>query len=288
MREIKEKIVVFYDDDADGFGGAWAAWKRFGARAKYIPITVRGGETLIALKNKKIYFIDAIFSEAAVRRLMKDNCVVIIDHHKGRKDFLKEADAFSYDVKHSSCVLAWHYFFPKERVPKILKYVEDMDLWRFRLPKTREIIAVIDSHSHNFRKWNLIANRLESAWERKEFVKEGATIVRYEDKIINALLVSNAQLVSFEGKRVLALNTPVLHSDTGHQMAEKQPPFAVVWYRKGDYWKVSLRSVGRFDVSKIAEKFGGGGHRNAAGFTIPGNKKLPWKFLEAQSEKRKV
>jgi phosphoesterase RecJ-like protein len=33
-------------------------------------------------------------------------------------------------------------------------------------------------------------------------------------------------------------------------------------------WKVSLRSKGDVDVAKIAEHFGGGGHKNAAGFRI--------------------
>ena len=31
---------------------------------------------------------------------------------------------------------------------------------------------------------------------------------------------------------------------------------------------VSLRSVGDYDVSAIAKTFGGGGHRNAAGFEV--------------------
>ena len=35
---------------------------------------------------------------------------------------------------------------------------------------------------------------------------------------------------------------------------------------KGDTVSVSLRSKGNYDVAKIAEKFGGGGHRNASGF----------------------
>ena len=32
---------------------------------------------------------------------------------------------------------------------------------------------------------------------------------------------------------------------------------------------VSLYSVGEHDVSAIAAEFGGGGHRNAAGFSVP-------------------
>jgi phosphoesterase RecJ-like protein len=33
---------------------------------------------------------------------------------------------------------------------------------------------------------------------------------------------------------------------------------------------VSFRSKGRVDVSAVAARFGGGGHRNAAGCTVPG------------------
>jgi phosphoesterase RecJ-like protein len=34
--------------------------------------------------------------------------------------------------------------------------------------------------------------------------------------------------------------------------------------------KVSLRGKGDVDVQRIAARFGGGGHPNAAGFTVPG------------------
>ena len=39
----------------------------------------------------------------------------------------------------------------------------------------------------------------------------------------------------------------------------------VFFVKEGDVVKVSLRSKGRFDVEKIAAKFGGGGHKKAAG-----------------------
>jgi len=37
-----------------------------------------------------------------------------------------------------------------------------------------------------------------------------------------------------------------------------------------DAFRVSFRSKGRVDVSAVAARFGGGGHRNAAGCTVPG------------------
>ena len=41
--------------------------------------------------------------------------------------------------------------------------------------------------------------------------------------------------------------------------------------RKDGTAKVSLRSGGKVDVSEIAIKFGGGGHKRAAGYTMLGN-----------------
>ncbi|MFB6350553.1 MAG: bifunctional oligoribonuclease/PAP phosphatase NrnA, partial [Bradymonadaceae bacterium] len=35
-------------------------------------------------------------------------------------------------------------------------------------------------------------------------------------------------------------------------------------------WKVTFRSVGNVDVSELASRFGGGGHRNAAGCVVDG------------------
>jgi phosphoesterase RecJ-like protein len=39
---------------------------------------------------------------------------------------------------------------------------------------------------------------------------------------------------------------------------------------EGDVFRVSFRSKGRVDVSAVAARFGGGGHRNASGCTVPG------------------
>lgn len=38
-----------------------------------------------------------------------------------------------------------------------------------------------------------------------------------------------------------------------------------------DQWKISLRSSGTYDVQRVAESYGGGGHRNAAGCLLEGD-----------------
>ncbi len=59
-----------------------------------------------------------------------------------------------------------------------------------------------------------------------------------------------------------------------------------VSYREegGGVFRVSFRSKGRVDVSSVAARFGGGGHRNAAGCTVPGTlPEVKRKILEALS-----
>ena len=48
---------------------------------------------------------------------------------------------------------------------------------------------------------------------------------------------------------------------------------SVVFFKQGDsgQYRVSLRSKGDIDVGKVARSFGGGGHKNAAGFTLTGS-----------------
>jgi bifunctional oligoribonuclease and PAP phosphatase NrnA len=46
---------------------------------------------------------------------------------------------------------------------------------------------------------------------------------------------------------------------------------ALIRQREDGSHKISLRSRGEVDVEKIARHHGGGGHRNAAGFTMPGD-----------------
>ena len=97
--------------------------------------------------------------------------------------------------------------------------------------------------------------------------------------------IENAQVVEFEGHKCLAVNSPLLHSDIGNKLSKLMPPFGIVWSEKADVKAFSLRSNGKFDVSKLAQKYGGGGHKAAAGFAIDLGKKLPWKYIKPFEEK---
>ncbi len=273
-----KNIVVIYHNDLDGFGAAWAAWKKFGNKAKYLAsdytMPVHRG-----LKNKEIYFLDFCYALSEMKKLKKEaKSITIIDHHISKKSVLKIADNYSYNVNNSGAVLAWKYFYPQKPIPKLLFYIEDDDLYQFKMPFTKKLIAFLNFCDLKFFLWNKIADDFENFKKRKAYIKKGEILLKYEE-IITRHLISHVIKIKFNGYNALVVNSPVFHSKIGHILVEKNPPIGVVWYQHNGQNVFSLRSNGKVDVSKIAKKYGGGGHKAAAGFELDIKKGMPWKYL---------
>ncbi|MEK7464192.1 MAG: DHHA1 domain-containing protein [Patescibacteria group bacterium] len=284
-RVPKKNILVFYHKNCtDGFGAAWAAWKKFGKRAEYIPLDPREVPPW-PIKNKTVYMLDNSFSPENLKKLLKENKkVMVIDHHSSSEKDIKTAPEYVFDLNHSGAVLAWKYFHPGKRIPKILLHAEDEDLWRFKLPNTKAIFAGIDSSDFEFKSWNNLAREIENPITRRDLVRRGAFVLNFQKNMVRQI-AQNAEVVRFEGIKTLAVNSPVLESDIGHYLYEKLPPMGIVWRRRNGKITFSLRSNGKVDVAKLAGKYGGGGHAGSAGFAIKADKKLPWKMIRKSYER---
>ena len=79
-------------------------------------------------------------------------------------------------------------------------------------------------------------------------------------------------MLGINGYAVPTVNSPILQSELGNYLC-KDHPFAAFYHIDKDLGEVwSLRSdkndLGAVDVSEIAKSFGGGVHKNAAGFYL--------------------
>lgn len=278
-RHSSKRIIVFYHKDClDGFSAAWAAWKKFGSKAEYIAVSPYAIPD--NLKNKLIYILDNSCRQSVLKKLFQNkNKVTIIDHHLSSKKDVQSASEYFFNTKHSGAVLAWIFFHPKKAVPRMLNHVEDMDIWQFKIKNSREIFAGLDLFDFNFKIWDYLAKEIENPVKRKLFIEKGKFVLKYQNKLIEQI-AQNAELVKFEGYRILAVNSPVLESELGHYLYERMPPMAIVWRRKNGIITVSLRSNEKIDVSKIAVKYGGGGHKGSSGFSLPADAKLPWQLIQ--------
>ncbi len=277
---MKDKIILYHADCSDGFGGAWAAWKKFGDEADYIPIEHQK-PLPEGLKNKQIFFIDIIPDEENIKKVINENeSVIAIDHHKTSESKMNLFKEHSFDNSHSGAVLAWQYFHSKKPVPKLLLFIEDMDIYKWEYPETSRFIAALALYDYNFEIWDKISLEAEDSEKLKDYLSKGEVINVYLKRMADDL-VQHAQKVDFEGYQVYAANVHhPIKSFVGPILREKHPPFAITWVQEGDVIHVSLRSDDSVDVSEIAKKYGGGGHRAAAGFSFPAGEPFPWKIIK--------
>lgn len=282
---MKKPVILYHANCPDGFSAAWAAWKKFGAKAEYYPVAPNELPPAPP-KKREVYLLDNCYLTPALLKLrMLNEKVVVVDHHETNAAHARHATESVFDVKHSGAVLAWQYFHPKKKVPTLLKYIEDGDLWRFRLPKAKLLLSYVYSHEFSFKKWDELARGMELARERKRYLVLGKAIAEY-DRVLVEEVARKAELVQFGKYKALAANSGSkrFHSEVGHALLGARPPLAIVWRIERGVLHVSLRSDGTVHAGRLAGQFpGGGGHPKAAGFSMPLEKGFPWKWLERRT-----
>lgn len=105
---------------------------------------------------------------------------------------------------------------------------------------------------------------------KEEAVKAGSAILRYQRQTVE-MICNQARWIKLGDYNIPTVNATSLWSEVGDELLRLYPeaPFVASWHQTRDCAvKYSLRSKGDFDVSEVAKAFGGGGHKNAAGFVL--------------------
>lgn len=252
--------VWYHANCADGFGAAWSAWKILGDRATYHP--VRHGDPMPAVNSStRLAIVDFAYPREQLQELVQQvEALVVLDHHLSAAQDLEGLPYAKFDLSKSGARMAWEYWHPDEELPELLAYVEDRDLWRWALPQSREVALAISQRLPTFETWeHYVVSDLRT---------EGRVLLAYQESLV-ARALSKAHWTELSGFRIPVVNSLLFQSEIGDELCKRHPeaPFAGVYYQRDDREAWSLRSIGEFDVSVVAAAFGGGGHRNAAGFS---------------------
>ncbi|MCZ7564467.1 MAG: hypothetical protein M5U08_12420 [Burkholderiales bacterium] len=267
----KEPLVVYHDCCDDGFCAAWVAWKRFGRKADFLPSFY--GAPAPDVSSRTIYVLDFSFTREEMKRLIATgNRVILLDHHKSALQELgPDQDEFGrpgvdfqfeFDMDRSGAMMAWDHFYPGTDAPMLVRYVEDRDLWRRRLPNVDEFTMGLRSFPRSFDLWNRI--------EPEKLIADGTPILRFVRRHVEQLC-DHAYSWRIDRHVVPTANSPQAFAvDVAAKLSE-DAPFGAAYYDTLDQRVFSLRSYGpdRVDVSEIARRYGGGGHIHAAGFRLP-------------------
>lgn len=266
MTDNERTIVLYHANCPDGFAAAWACWKALGDTAEYMPCSY--GQEPPDVTDADVYIVDFSFKRPVMKAMAaKAHLITVLDHHVTAEQDLDNLDKehpnffYTFDMNRSGATIAWEHFHG-DTPCWLVDYAEDRDLWRHKLPRSREVNAYLQSAPRSFEAYseaNFVGPERVAQWG------EGCLVwMRYYVDSVK----KGARRMRFMGHdNIPVVNAPyTATSEVVGELAE-DAPFAVGWHVRGDgQVAYSLRSRGDFNVAELAQTMGGGGHVKAAGF----------------------
>lgn len=303
--------VLYHSNCYDGLGAAYAAWKRLGDKGvEYIPVGY-GKEPPEMEPGSAVYILDMSYSPETIAEMAsKHEFITLLDHHKSAmlqwtgkdydRDFYHQDGIESpngmmsnvmimFDMKVSGAGFAWDFFCwnpesGRNERPKFIDLIEDRDLWKFTREETKAFHSYLLSIPQDFRSYS----KFEDDVFLNNAIEQGRALLRMTDQIVENICKNSYESFSFLGHRVAVVNTSSHWSEVGNRLLEMWPEvdFACSYTDLGGGIRMfSLRSRGDFDVSLIANSYGGGGHKGASGFKA--RLKVPFENIEYETIKHK-
>jgi len=267
---MSNKKVIYHANCNDGFTAAYLFWLDFKDEVDYIPMHY-GAEldTTDFDSDTIVYIADFSFPREytyELARLVK--YIWVLDHHKTAEANLINLDIPNvrtvFDMTKSGAQLTWEFLYRSEDYSPLVAYTADRDLWKWKLPNSKEINAYIATVPYDFCLWGYLDNELKH--DLTNVRKAGMAVLAFQQKQIDSA-VKHATEHKLNGYFILAVNSTVNFSEVAGELA-KDRDFGVAWFQRSDgKFQYSLRSEPNgSDVSEVAKLFGGGGHKHAAGF----------------------
>lgn len=286
----KPDVCLYHFPCDDGFASAWVARRKW---PDVVMAPTNYGLPLpdVDVTDKNLLIADFSYKPDVLAALAaKAQSVIMLDHHKTAQADLKDVPALGgmncedftslnaetkvmaeFDMEHSGAALTWRFCFPGDEMPLFIKLIEDRDLWRMSMPETRRFSLFLRSFPYEFEKWDAIALGMAAAPDK--VLAHAEAVERFYDQRLADMLPTATLKEIGKWKGVPTAHAPYsFASDLAHELLKAHPaaPFAAVVVDAYGGRTYSLRSEdGRQDVSEVAKQFGGGGHRNAAGFRVP-------------------
>lgn len=266
--------IIYHKDCMDGISSAYIARNSLERNNAVVPIPLQYSREdelfkLNLTKQDICYFVDFSLKRDKMLELAElVDRVIVIDHHKTAEAELvnlPENVEVNFNMSESGATLTWLYFYD-EPIPEIFEYIKDRDLWNWKLPDSREISEALAF----LIKPNDINSFRDNAFIGITALKEiGSTLLKKKNQQVQSKLskVQDLTLCDIEFK---AINVTENISELGNEICIEYTKPALMYFITHDMKVIcSLRSTNELsDVSKVATIFGGGGHRNASGFTI--------------------
>jgi uncharacterized protein len=272
MEKNMRPLCIYHGGCDDGFAAAWCVRKGLRGEVDFYPGVYQKEPP--PHEGRDVIFVDFSYKRPILDAMaMKANSILILDHHKTAAEDLSDipgpTELGSYpspmraifDMERSGAALAWDFFIGTPR-PSFIEYIQDRDLWRKQLPQGDEFTIALRSYPQDFATWDALV-----AAGAPALIKEGYSIQRYYRLRVEELKRSG-YAARIGQDRCYVANAPYFAaSEVAGELSTDEAFGACYFEAEGGRWQYSLRSRGAIDVSAVARRYGGGGHKAAAGFS---------------------
>ena len=294
-------MKVFHHSDNDGRCAAFLFWKHLEESAAASWLGDEPDGEMTTLRVSKDDFIEMDYDKRIPLEIIEEGedvffldfhpedpgdyswlrtmtNLTIIDHHiTAIENISKWENSIGFKTKAThvldsswcGAMLVWWTYFPGNEPPLFLNLVDDWDCWKHQIPTTKWFNAGTRAEDTTpfGGMWEILYyehfHKEDRVYLLRTITDKGTTVLAVQQQTAKELCSSIGFETEFEGHRCFALN----QSRCNSTWFESVPGYDIYlpFNFNGKTWTVSLYSTST-DVSKIAQKHGGGGHKGAAGF----------------------
>lgn len=271
------KNIVIWHSDLDGCCAAAVVSKFLGdVPKKFYKIQYGQGFPMSEIDaNTDVWVVDfAIYPDILFDIDAKCHKLYWYDHHAASmridRKMLQRTEGM-VDVERAGCRIVWDELF-KSPAPWAVKLVEDWDMWKFNEKGTKSFksyVSLMFDDPQN-QMWNVFLSEDDYANKSvADSIFKGEILLLAEKKRIEKAM-TRGFWGTMLGHKTFYVNASEDISSLGEAvyLSTTEPVIVAIYQVVGETEMVfSLRS-NQIDVREVAEKFRGGGHAFAAGFTI--------------------
>jgi len=270
------RMKCFYHIDNDG-KCAGAIVKMVHPGAEMFPIDYNISFPMDDIeKDEWVFIVDFSISPEEMKRLREITPNVCwIDHHLSAiekyGDYGDEIDGIRKDGT-AGCQLAWEWFFPHTELPWAVKMIANWDVWQHNdNPDCLEFnagLSIYDDIPENGDFWESLIGEdwAQTSTVEDAIMEKGRIILEHMDMVNIKFCQNYGYEVEFEDHLCFVINRPKPSSKAFMSVSDRYEVY-IGYVHNGDEFIFSIYSdTPGIDVKKIAEKYGGGGHVQAAGW----------------------
>lgn len=273
--------VFYHSADFDGYCSGAIVKHRF-PEAELHPINYNQPFPWETIEPEDtIYVVDFGLQPFEQMIRLNQSCKLIwIDHHISAIEAWGasgETILGKREIGKGACELAWEYLYPNVEMPRFIYLLGRYDVWDHSdqvqwdneiLPFQYGLRLENTDPLKNWEFWNNLFIADRTFYENT--IGRGKMILSYVAQTSARYMHSHAYEIQFEGLRTLAVNVGNVSSKFFESMYDPAKHDLVIAYSyiRGQFWGITLYSdKPEVNCAVLAKKYGGGGHKGAAGFS---------------------